>query len=342
MAVQVRKIHSNQAVLGMKLAADVFSSTGSLIINRGEELTVAMLHRLRSHGVDYIMIMEGKPDPSPFQNTNPEQLKQFSKAYEDRSEQVESVIHDINSGKRVEQDELFAVTEKVLNSVSEPDDVLKYLYAIKLESSTIFNHSINVSVVCNLVGKWLGFSPEKIKDLTVAALLHDVGKTHSEYKDEKHYRMHPLLGFQLLEGHPFSDTVRAGVLLHHENPDGSGFPTQAKWAEIHEFARVIAIADYYDNKTTGGKSLLEKLNPFKILYLLESERFTRFDINFVNTFMKRIAYYYKDAWVKLNDGRVAKIIFVNDYALHSPIVEVKGQMINLYQEKNLVIEDILD
>ncbi|KAB2952716.1 HD domain-containing protein [Heliorestis acidaminivorans] len=342
MEARPQRIRASAARIGMKLANDVFSPTGSVIVNKGEVLTAHLLHKIRMHNVEHLYVILGQHSAQEeYKNINRKALNQFTQVYKKTEAQVKSSMQNICKGEEVDRDCLIDVTHQVMKSIEDPKEILKYLYATQLEESSIFTHSVNVSILSNLLGTWLNYSVEEVKELTIAALLHDIGKTTNTYDKVHDYKLHPQLGYDMLKKQGFSEAIAQAVLLHHENLDGTGFPLKVKWNDITEYARIVAIANYYDNKTTGGKTLQERPDPYKILQLLEADRFTRFDINYVNTFMSKIAHYYLNAWVRLSDGRKAQIVFINNYALASPIVEVDGELINLYSRSDLKIDQVL-
>jgi diguanylate cyclase (GGDEF)-like protein/putative nucleotidyltransferase with HDIG domain len=123
-------------------------------------------------------------------------------------------------------------------------------------------HSRNVAALARLLAVSLGFEPEHVEKIEIAALLHDVGKialpdvavgaTPLSARDRRRAREHSELGAQLvgplgLEG--LGDWVRA----HHERWDGTGFPTGLAGAQIPLEARIIALADAYDGMITGKR-----------------------------------------------------------------------------------------
>ncbi|QGG47601.1 HD-GYP domain-containing protein [Heliorestis convoluta] len=338
----IKRIRSASARIGMELANDVFSPTGSVIANKGERLNVRLLHMIRMHNIEYLYIIVGeKINPEEYLNIERQSMIQFSEAYKATESEVKKSMQGICQGEKVEAHCFFEITDKVMHSLEKPEEILKYLYALRADRSTTFTHSLNVSIVSNLIGTWLHYGPAQIKELTIAALLHDIGKTIRSYHPEQDYHFHPLIGHDLLQKHNYPASIANAVLFHHETLDGTGFPMKIKWGEIPEYARIIAIANFYDNQTTGGKTYQERPHPYKVLQLLERDGFTRFDSTYMNTFMKRIAHYYQNAWVRLSDGRKGKIVFINEYALSSPIVDIAGELVNLYSRKDITIDRIL-
>lgn len=133
-----------------------------------------------------------------------------------------------------------------------------------------YDHSINVSMYC--IGLLKSVKPNATKDELVLAglggLLHDLGKikittdlinkpeklTDNEYELIK---KHPEFGKQLLEENPcevckdVDFTVISRVIHeHHENYNGTGYPSKIEGNNIHFLARLTAIADFFDAITT--------------------------------------------------------------------------------------------
>jgi response regulator RpfG family c-di-GMP phosphodiesterase len=118
-------------------------------------------------------------------------------------------------------------------------------------------HGERTAVLARGLGSAAGLSETTLHDLTLAALLHDLGLlalperviAHSAYLDLNSYisvQCHPRLGAQWLES--FSFLRRASVIIahHHERWDGSGYPYGLRGAFIPLEARVLAIADAFD------------------------------------------------------------------------------------------------
>lgn len=143
--------------------------------------------------------------------------------------------------------------QDVLNSISS--NLLLRLYA---HDVTTYQHSVNVAHLACLVGIHCGLSSEQIQELTLGALLHDVGKfntplhvlnkngrlTPSEYSIIK---MHPQAGISMLRATgEFSDIVEQVVLEHHENYDGTGYPCRKSGDDISLYGQIVHICDVYE------------------------------------------------------------------------------------------------
>ena len=71
------------------------------------------------------------------------------------------------------------------------------------------------------------------------------------------------------------------------------------------------------------------------------DAFTKFDPVFAIPFLKNVASSYIHTDVRLSDGRVGKVILINDSARHKPVVQVDGEYIDLSKKKDLNITALL-
>ncbi|MFL6231944.1 MAG: HD-GYP domain-containing protein [Thermoanaerobaculia bacterium] len=112
-----------------------------------------------------------------------------------------------------------------------------------------------------LLGRQMGLSREELRDLRLAATLHDVGKITTPDRilgkpspldpDEVEImRRHAADGAAIVS-HLANPWVLHGVRSHHERVDGRGYPDGLTDPEIPPAARIIAVADTYDAMTTS-------------------------------------------------------------------------------------------
>jgi HD-GYP domain-containing protein (c-di-GMP phosphodiesterase class II) len=112
-----------------------------------------------------------------------------------------------------------------------------------------------------LLGRQMGLSREELRDLRLAATLHDVGKITTPDRvlgkpspldaDEiEIMRRHAAEGAAIVS-HLANPWVLHGVRSHHERVDGKGYPDGLTDPEIPQAARIIAVADTYDAMTTS-------------------------------------------------------------------------------------------
>ena len=166
--------------------------------------------------------------------------------------------------------------------VAEGDTRSAYVGTIRALAMTLdardpytAGHSERVSALSVAVGRHLGLSEDDVEVLRLGALLHDIGKvgvpddvlrkpgalTAEEFEAIK---LHPTLGARILRSVPFLAPHIPIVELHHERPDGSGYPHQFRGEEIPLLARIVHVTDAFDAMTSarayrGARSTAEAL-----------------------------------------------------------------------------------
>lgn len=117
-------------------------------------------------------------------------------------------------------------------------------------------HGIEVSNLAVMLAEEMGESPAFCKDLSVAGVLHDIGKlklTDYIFSEEdtlviehmKYVRQHSLYSYKILKDARYPDNISDAVFYHHENYDGSGYPDNLKGEEIPWMARILRTCDVF-------------------------------------------------------------------------------------------------
>jgi HD-GYP domain-containing protein (c-di-GMP phosphodiesterase class II) len=120
-----------------------------------------------------------------------------------------------------------------------------------------FLHSSRVAELSLQIGEQLDLTNKELRNLVISAFLHDIGKTlipasvlnspkpltASQWEDMK---MHPIWGAEMYDGNP---KIKEGIISHHENYDGTGYPYGLRGEKIPYTGRIIAIADSLDAMT---------------------------------------------------------------------------------------------
>ena len=123
-------------------------------------------------------------------------------------------------------------------------------------------HLWRVSRFAKLLAEKAGLPEDEVARITIAGFLHDLGKisipdailgktdklTDAEYEVIK---THPEAGQRMLAGHPFSALAMDAVLLHHERPDGKGYPYGKSGEDVPLAARIVGICDAFDAMTSS-------------------------------------------------------------------------------------------
>ncbi len=151
--------------------------------------------------------------------------------------------------------------DKVLDNVSVRSSMINTILATLHEKNPREeSHSRRVSEQCQQMGRALGLSEDKVHELKVMGLVHDIGKiaideqilnkpgklTEEEWQE---ICRHPEIGFRLLSSSPEMKIYAHAILSHHERVDGGGYPNGLFGDVIPQYAKILSIVDAFDAMT---------------------------------------------------------------------------------------------
>ena len=224
-------------------------------------------------------------------------------------------------------------------------ELFDMIHNMRSVDDTIYAHSLNVALISRAIGKWLQLSKEDLNTLTLAALLHDIGKTQippeilnkqGKLTDEEFavIRSHSKLGHKILKNTDLDLRIKLTALQHHERYDGSGYPRGLESDEIDTFASIVAIADVYD-AMTAARSYRAPKCAFQVIAAFEEDGFQKYNPKVIFTFLQRVASCYNNRRVLLSDGTAGQVVYLNKNTLSRPIVDTAEQgLIDLSQSAN--------
>ena len=134
-------------------------------------------------------------------------------------------------------------------------------FAVEAKDPYTHGHSRRVALLTENVARQLGLSELQVERARIAAVLHDIGKLGipeatlqkpGRLTDEELQviKLHPVLGYRILETVTELKDVARCILHHHERYDGCGYPDCKSYSEIPLESRVIAVCDSYDAMTS--------------------------------------------------------------------------------------------
>jgi putative nucleotidyltransferase with HDIG domain len=133
--------------------------------------------------------------------------------------------------------------------------------AIDAKDPYTAGHSQRVTEISLSIAEELNLPRVEIKNLKLAAILHDIGKiginesiltkpAELSFEEHKLIERHPELGVRIVRSIPHSERFIRGISDHHEFYNGEGYPHKLKQNEISLEARIIAVADCFDALTS--------------------------------------------------------------------------------------------
>lgn len=337
----------DECVPGMQIAETVFNEYGAVIVSEDTVLDRHIIRKIENLGVIKIKVYDNMNDMIIVSGT-----ELFRAQYNENLSAVKDILHDISNGKDIDIQKVNEVSDSIITRINENRDIVSCINQMRSVDEYTYTHSINVSLLCMLIGKWMKFDYFKVKKLVHAGILHDIGKgkikpellnkpeklTRDEFEEIK---KHPVYGFKLAEAIPnMDDGILKGILMHHEREDGSGYPFGVKGPQIHDFAKIVAVADIYD-AMTSNRAYRGKESPFEVFELMENDSFGILDPKVTSTFLSNIASYYIGDFVKLNTGDIGEIVYINPSHISQPIIKADDVYIDLTHDTNIKIIELI-
>ena len=126
--------------------------------------------------------------------------------------------------------------------------------AVEIRDPYTAGHQERVALLACAIGEKLGLGEEQIDAIRFAGVLHDIGKIRIPEAiinrpgkllslELEMIKIHPQIGYDLLENIPFPWPIAEIVLQHHEKLDGSGYPRGLSGDAILQEARILTVAD---------------------------------------------------------------------------------------------------
>jgi HD-GYP domain-containing protein (c-di-GMP phosphodiesterase class II) len=312
----------------MVLAKPIYANNGVIMLREGTKLTQQYIERIQYLKLPYIYIQDDISAGIEIDEVISEETKlETRKALSDSIAKMKKGYFDVNQ-------DIVQNVESIINDVTSNPRVMVSVQEIRNKDEYLHMHSINVCVLSLLIAKKRGYNDTQLKHLALGALLHDLGKTkidkidpttyRESYSEKEYddYKDHVRLGYEMIKEIPNSSLLAANVALtHHEKYDGTGFPIGKKNEGIHEFSRIVAIANEYDNLVYNSPEDMN-LAHYEIIELIVSRAYTWFDPEMVRIFRSSISPYPVGSGVELSDGRRGIVSGLNENLPTRPLVRI--------------------
>lgn len=258
---------------------------------------------------------------------------QCEKEFERSLARMRSVMTKIRNRPVTAVDEAKQLTEDIVDKLMCVDNVTLHLMNGNNEFEDIYFHSLNVAVIAMMIGQAKGYSAEKLKALSFAALFHDMGKVKIPTaiirkqapltEPEANYlKLHTKYGLDLanqIEGFP--ETAKVVIAQHHELGDGSGYPKGLQGDEINEFAQIIIVANAFDNLCHPPVASEQKIPHAALSHLYKNCKHLYKEEN-LNILIKFMGVFPPGTVVQLSNNMVGLVISVNASKILFPNVLV--------------------
>lgn len=245
---------------------------------------------------------------------------------------VEEIIQEVVENRIIiENLEDYKPVNTVVDELITNQQVFNNVETIRTYDEYTFVHCVNVCVMSVIMGLALRYDKANLTELGVGSLLHDIGKVKIDKEiinkpgkltdeERKEVERHTEYTFQILrERHDISYLSALIAYEHHERFDGLGYPQGLKGNRIHEYARIVAVADVYDALVTD-RCYRPGMYSYQAAEIIQASSGTHFDPGVVKAFMDNIVIYPVGNPVELNNGARGVVVKINKQIPARPVV----------------------
>jgi len=374
----LKRIAIYNAKPDMVIAKEIYGRNGRLLLNKGTVLTQKWIDKLYLYGVPTVYIEPERNLSEPVRGievlTPGRELTTDRRCREDlpdivphiireEAEQaVREIMQDIKAGSLFKTKKARAIIEKIINQLIKNRHIAGKLADIRILDDYTFSHSVNVCIFAISTGIFMGYSKIRLRELGIGALLHDVGKmkipeailqkcgplTEREFEQIK---KHTVLGYQLLsDNREITPNAALIALQHHECYNGSGYPRGIDNKDIHEYSKIVAIADVYD-ALTADRVYKNSILPYEAMEIIIASGGYQFNPKITRLFVEHCEIYPVGSTVELNTGEYGIITDVNRALPTRPTVKIikdaqgneidNGAEINLMEKPTVFVNTII-
>jgi response regulator RpfG family c-di-GMP phosphodiesterase len=219
-------------------------------------LTPELLAQLKDAERNRISRMAGDTFVGYFPNSSGKASLLVLKGVEEISEIDQKLLEIFCSGVAIAFDNIL-LTQEITDTQAEL--IMRLGDVVESRSNEAGNHVRRMAEFCQLLASAAGMPDEETAVLKHAAPMHDIGKIATpdsvllkpgklDAAEWEIMKQHPTVGLSILDGSQRPILKAAAVIAHqhHEKFDGSGYPQGLKGEAIHEYARIVAVADVFD------------------------------------------------------------------------------------------------
>lgn len=282
-------------------------------------------------------------------------VNQCEKKFVEAASTFKSINQNIYSRPQECLKSAVQLVTQMVDSILIDKDLAIHAMNDKVAGEDVYFHSLNVSVLAMMLAKEMKLEKPEISLVGLGALFHDVGKTRIPDKilrkvdpltaaEANFLAEHPRYGVDIGQGLKLPPPVLDIILHHHEAMDGSGYPDRLDAKTLSRPARIVAIANAFDN-LCNQTNIAKSLTPYEAVSVMFAKQKHLYDPAALGVFIRSMGIYPPGTVVSLTDDIWGMVVSVNVNQPLRPVVLIydpevpkdEAILANLEEESDLKI-----
>ncbi|MGE5676933.1 MAG: HD-GYP domain-containing protein, partial [Pseudomonadota bacterium] len=187
---EVRVLRTVSCEPGMILASDIMNDYGAVVMYKNSRLDEYSIKKLLDLGLNFVKVYK-------VYETREKKQAAIEAEYCNNLEDFKVIIRDLGNGKSLDMGRINDISYNLGSNFDSINDLVSCLNKVRSVDEYTYSHSLNVSLLCSLLGTWLNLGHDQIEQLSFCGLLHDIGK--SKIPTEILYKTTPLTEEEFVE-----------------------------------------------------------------------------------------------------------------------------------------------
>lgn len=265
------------------------------------------------------------------------------------SNTLREACEQLSRGLDVDGSGIGRVMDLFASQAASDIDLLPLILSIqKSDDEYLFDHCINVALLSMTLASSTGLPQEQVKEIGFGAVMQDIGMlrvpkeirlakrtlTNEEFFEIHRHPIYSLDWLERIASVPL--TARFIIYQSHERVDQSGYPRRRGAASVHQFSKLVGIADSYV-AMTRPRPYRPALLPYEATRVILSEM-GKFERSTVRMFLDTLGLFPPGSYVELDNGRLYQVVRANPGFHTRPLVaelnenhNLNGRYLNLSQ-----------
>jgi HD-GYP domain-containing protein (c-di-GMP phosphodiesterase class II) len=291
------------------------------------------ISRARSHRIHTTQLTH--------QERNPGYKSKILKYYEESCDRAETIYQNILSCSLTTTEPVAEIVENYIELLTSDMDIMLNLlnYQHPPYKDHIYSHAVKKMIMSLAIGTGANLSRKELAEVGLAAFLADIGlcsinnsmrnsKRKFDKGDNQNIRKHPIFAANIVRSLTGTyESTNSAIFQAHERENGTGYPKNKITADIHPFAKIIAIADVYCALISHRphRKALPQFDGVKTV--INMNKLGLLNQQLVNAFFIYTPLFPIGSVVKLTNGIYAKVVSSNPKSITHPVLRTLSNSI---------------